>query len=178
MLLHLEKRGCGTHLLCRLPLCTNVDPKCTSLCFRTSRGTQDSRATKTNVIDLLYEWWVPVAFTRQVCNACTLCCAWNAWFAMLVLYVMLETNGVQCLYYMFCLKQMVCNDHSFCSVWNEWCAMLVLYVMLEMSVVQWLYYVLCLEWMVCNVCTMYCIHFDIQANVCTCIIHVPWARAK
>ena len=46
---------CGTHLLCRLPLCTNVDPKCTSLCFRTSCGTQDSRATKTNVIDLLYE---------------------------------------------------------------------------------------------------------------------------
>ena len=44
---------CGTHLLCRLPLCTNVDPKCTSLCFRTSRSTQDSRATKTNVIDLL-----------------------------------------------------------------------------------------------------------------------------
>ena len=51
----LFSRKCGTHLLCRLPLYTNVDPKCTSLCFRTSRGTQDSRATKTNVIDLLYE---------------------------------------------------------------------------------------------------------------------------
>ena len=90
----------------------------------------------------------------------------------------LHTAGVQCLYCMLCLKRMVCNVRTICYVWNEWCAMFVLHVMLEMNGVQCMYYVLCLKWMVCNACTMYCIHFGIEANVCTCIIHEPWARAK
>ena len=73
---------------------------------------------------------------------------------MPVLYAVLETNGVQCSYYMWCLKWMVCNACTTCYAWNEWCAMLVLYVMLEMNGVQCLYYMLCLKWMVCNACTM------------------------
>ena len=76
--------------------------------------------------------------TRHVCNACTICCAWNEWCAMSVLYAVLEMNGVQCLYNMLCLKWMVCNVCTICYAWNEWCAMLVLYVMLEMNGVQML----------------------------------------
>ena len=91
---------------------------------------------KTTVINLICKCRVPVAFTRHVCNACTICCAWSEWCAMLVLYVMLETNGVQCSYYMLCLKWMVCNACTICYAWNEWCVMLVLYVMLEMNGVQ------------------------------------------
>ena len=81
---------------------------------------------KTTVINLIYKCRVPVAFTRHVCNVCTICRAWNEWCAMLVLYVMLEMNGVQCLYNMLCLKWMVCNACNMCYVWNEWCAVLVL----------------------------------------------------
>ena len=83
---------------------------------------------------------------RMVCNACTICYAWNEWCAMLVLYVMLEMNGVQCLYYMLCLKWMVCNACIMCYVWIEWCAMLVICATFEMNGVQYLYYVLPTLW--------------------------------
>ena len=81
---------------------------------------------RTTVINLIYKCRAPVAFTRQVCNACTICCAWSEWCATLVLYVMLEMNGVQCLYYMLCLKRMVCNACNMCYIWNEWCTVLVI----------------------------------------------------
>ena len=73
---------------------------------------------------------------------------------MLVLCVILETNGVQCLYYVIYSKRMVCNACNMCYTGNEWCAMLVLCVILETNGVQCLYYVIYLKWMVCNACTM------------------------
>ena len=129
-------------------------PQVYLLLFRTPSDTQDSRVAKTTVINLIFKCRAPVAFTRHVCNACTICRAWNEWCAMLVLYVMLEMNGVQCLYYMLCLKWMVCNACTICYARNEWCAMLVLYVMLEMNGVQCSYNMLCLKWMVCNARTI------------------------
>ena len=101
---------------------------------------------KTTVINLIYKCRAPVAFTRHVCNACTICRDWNEWCAMPVLYVMLEMNGVQCLYYMLFLKWMVCNACTICFAWNEWCAMLVLCATFEMNGVQCLYYVLPTLW--------------------------------
>ena len=47
---------------------------------------------------------------------------------MPVLYAVLEMNGVQCLYYILCLKRMLCNVCTMCYVWNEWCAMCVLFI--------------------------------------------------
>ena len=45
---------------------------------------------------------------------------------MLVLCVILETNGVQCLYYVIYSKRMVYNACTMCYTWNEWCAMFVI----------------------------------------------------
>ena len=126
---------------------------------------------KTTVINLIYKCRAPVAFTRHVCNACTICRDWNEWCAMPVLYVMLEMNDMQCLYYMLCLKWMVCNACTICYAWNEWCAMLVLCAMLEMNGVQCLYYVLCLKWMVCNACNMCYVWNEWCAMLVLCIAY-------
>ena len=90
----------------------------------------------------------------------------------------LHTVGVQCLYYMLCLKRMVCNVRAICYVWNEWCAMFVLHVMLEMNGVQCLYYMLCLKWMVCNACTM-CYVWNEWCAVCVYyLLHTLWYWGK
>jgi hypothetical protein len=45
-----------------------------------------------------------------------MCYTRNEWCAILVLYAILETNDVQCLYYVLYSKQMVCNACMFDDV--------------------------------------------------------------
>ena len=140
MLLHLEKRGCGTHLLCRLPLCTNVYPKCTSLCF------VDLAVHRTVARQKIMS---KTCYTSDECQLPS-----HGRCAMPVLYAVLETNGLQCLYSMLCLKQMVCNACTICYAWNKWCAIIIAFVLFEMNGVQCLCYMLYLKWVLCNDCTM------------------------
>ena len=83
--------------------------------------------------------------------------------AMLVICAMIEMNGVQCLYYVLCLKQMVCNACTMFYYCRYTCVrsnaesrtMIV-----EQSRTQR------------GSKHMYCLHFDIETNICTYITHV------
>ena len=71
------------------------------------------------------------------------------------IWIIIKTNGVQCLYYVLHLKQLVWNACTMCYAQNDWCEMLVLCVIFKINGVQCLYYVLYLKQMVCNACTMW-----------------------
>ena len=83
--------------------------------------------------------------------------------AMLVQCAMLEMNGVQCLYYVLCLKRMVCNA---CTMFYYCC-----YTCLRSNAES--------RTMIVEQSRTqrgskhkYCLQFDIEINICTCIIPV------